>query len=252
MVFFFRTVREISKKEEGVSTLGAVDIWYDDTVKRLNTEERGKYLGAFHGDDKIMSIMQSGKIRLTGYDVSTHFEEDMIMIQKFEPSRIFSVIYFEGELQKYYVKRFQLEKDTPKNKDVEFISQHPDSELIAVSLDRLPRIEVEFKQKKDKKPIENEVIELDEFIAVKGEGARGKRVSNKDIKSILLIDPLPYDGPQDEATENFLDPEASEEQENNQTQKNNEEPQAEDSGETAENGTKESESNGTWQMSLDL
>lgn len=245
-------VREISKKEEGVSTLGAVDIWYDDTVKRLNTEERGKYLGPFHGDDKILTIMQSGKIRLTGYDVSTHFEEDMIMIQKFEASRVFSVVYFEGELQKYYVKRFQLGKETHKNKDIEFISQHPDSELIAMSLDRLPRIEVEFKQNKDKKPVENETIELDEFIAVKGEAARGKRLSNKDIKSIRLIDPIPHEEVQNNLPEDQQAEEAQEQAGKEKSEGNSENPEIEASGDTENDDKQETESNGTWQMSLDL
>ncbi|MDZ7741263.1 MAG: DNA gyrase/topoisomerase IV subunit A [Bacteroidota bacterium] len=115
------SIRDIVKKEEGVSTLGAIDIWYDETVKRLNTDERGQYLGAFRGQDKILTVMKSGYLKLTNYDVSTHFDEGMIMIQKFDPGKVISVVYFEGEQQKYYVKRFQLEEDTPVNKDYGFI-----------------------------------------------------------------------------------------------------------------------------------
>ena len=187
------SVKNIVKKEEGVSTLGAIDIWYDDIVKRLNTDERGKYLGAFKSDDKILTIMNSGTFKLTGFDLATHFEEDMIRIEKYDSEMIFSAVYFEGKSKKYYVKRFSIDPENNGNRLFDFIGEHSASKLIAVSFDHLPQIEVEFDNSERKKPLENEVINIEEFISVKGFKAKGKRVSLHDIKKIKLVDPLPYE-----------------------------------------------------------
>ncbi|MCK4361545.1 MAG: DNA gyrase/topoisomerase IV subunit A, partial [Bacteroidales bacterium] len=146
-------VKNIIQREEGVSTLGARDIWYDDIVKRLNTEQRGEYLGAFKGDDKILTIMQNGTYKLVNYDLSTHFDEDMIRIEKFNPDKIISVVYLEGNQKKYYTKRFQIDQQSNGTKKVIFIGEHPDAELINISLDSLPRIEVFFDAKSDKRSV---------------------------------------------------------------------------------------------------
>ena len=114
-------VKSIVKREEGVSTLGARDIWYDDTVKRLNTDERGNYLGAFKSNDRIFTIQQSGYYKLMTYDLSNHFEEDMILIEKFNPKKIISVIYYEAAVEKFYLKRFQIETNNNINKKNDFI-----------------------------------------------------------------------------------------------------------------------------------
>ena len=185
-------VKNIIQREEGVSTLGARDIWYDDIVKRLNTEQRGEYLGAFKSDDKILTIMQNGTYKLVNYDLSTHFDEDMIRIEKFNPDKIISVVYLEGNQKKYYTKRFQIDQQSNGTKKVIFIGEHPDAELINISLDSLPRIEVFFDVKSDKRSVENEIIQLADFIAVKSYKARGKRISNKEIKKIVILEPLPY------------------------------------------------------------
>ncbi|MCK4407238.1 MAG: DNA gyrase/topoisomerase IV subunit A [Bacteroidales bacterium] len=185
-------VKNIIQREEGVSTLGARNIWYDDIVKRLNTEQRGEYLGAFKGDDKILTIMQNGTYKLVNYDLSTHFDEDMIRIEKFNPDKIISVVYLEGNQKKYYTKRFQIDQQSNGTKKVIFIGEHPDAELINISLDSLPRIEVFFDVKSDKRSVENEIIQLADFIAVKSYKARGKRISNKEIKKIVILEPLPY------------------------------------------------------------
>ena len=185
-------VKNIIQREEGVSTLGARDIWYDDIVKRLNTEQRGEYLGAFKGDDKILTIMQNGTYKLVNYDLSTHFDEDMIRIEKFNPDKIISVVYLEGNQKKYYIKRFQIDQQSNGSKKVNFIGEHPDAELINISLDSLPKIEVFFDVKSDKRSVENEIIQLADFIAVKSYKARGKRISNKEIKKIVILESLPY------------------------------------------------------------
>ena len=185
-------VKNIIQREEGVSTLGARDIWYDDIVKRLNTEQRGEYLGAFKGDDKILTIMQNGTYKLVNYDLSTHFDEDMIRIEKFNPDKIISVVYLEGNQKKYYIKRFQIDQQSNGSKKINFIGEHPDAELINISLDSLPKIEVFFDVKSDKRSVENEIIQLADFIAIKSYKARGKRISNKEIKKIVILESLPY------------------------------------------------------------
>ena len=188
-------VRSITKREEGVSTLAARDIWYDETVRRLNTGERGVYLGAFKGDDKILTILSTGEFKLTGYDLSTHFDDEMIHIEKFDPEKVVSVIYFDGEQKKYYAKRFQIGADTPVNKRYLFIPESRGSKLIHYSTDYLPRVEVEL-IKKDGNEVE--IILLSDFIGVKSYKAKGKRLSSREIKKVKLLEPLPYDPPKPE------------------------------------------------------
>ena len=108
-------VKEVKKGGEGVSTLNARDIWFDDTVRRLNADKRGQYLGAFEGDDKILQIFSNGEFKISGFDLNTHFDDDMVDIRKFDLDEIFSVIYIEGETQKMYLKRFTIEADTKLN-----------------------------------------------------------------------------------------------------------------------------------------
>src|SRR5690606_22384869 len=106
-------VSKIKLKEEGTSTLSARKIWFDDTVQRLNSEGRGELLGSFKSDDKILTITQSGHYKLTGTNLSTHFEDDLILIEKWIPEKPITAIYFDGEKEDFYVKRFLVE-DTDK------------------------------------------------------------------------------------------------------------------------------------------
>ncbi len=190
------SVRNIVKREEGVSTLGALDIWYDDTVRRLNTEERGQYLGAFKGDDKILSIMSTGEFKLTGFDIATHFDDEMVLIEKFDPQKIITAVYLDGALDKYYVKRFSIDSDTPVDKKYLFISDAKGSKLVVYSLDFLPRLEMEIKNKEGE--VNREVLVLADFIGVKSYRAKGKRLTNKTLKKIKLMAPLPYELPEKE------------------------------------------------------
>ncbi len=191
-IFSKTPIKNITKREDGVSTLGAMNIWYDETVHRLNDDERGTFLGAFKGDDKILTIMSTGVLKLTSYDMSTHFDDEMIHIQKFDPKQIISAVYFDGVSKKYYAKRFQLEEDIAVNKKFLFISEAKDSKLLLFSLDYLPRIEMELKGKNTNE-IEFEVVFLADFIGVKSYRAKGKRLSTKEIKRIKLIEPLPWE-----------------------------------------------------------
>jgi len=188
-------VKNIVQREEGISTLGARDIWYDDTVNRLNTEERGKYLGAFIGDEKILTIYQSGEFRVVNYDISNHFDENLILIEKLEPNRIISAIYYDGKQKQKYVKRFYPEITNKKNL---FIPAGKESKLLKISIDHFPVIKVIFDESSNKKVLE-EIINIDEFIGIKSYKAKGKRLSTFEIKSIKILDPLPYEEPREEA-----------------------------------------------------
>ena len=186
-------VRNIVQREEGVSTLGARDIWYDDTVNRLNTEERGKYLGAFIGDDKILTVYQSGEFKVVNYDISNHFDENLILIEKYDPERIFSVIYYDGKLKQKYIKRFHPEIT---NKKSLFIPESKDSKILNFSINHFPVIKVIFDESTNKKVLE-ETINIHEFIGIKSYKAKGKRISTFEIKSIKMLKPLPYEENED-------------------------------------------------------
>ncbi len=110
------SIKNVVQREEGVSTLGARNIWYDDTVRRLNSDERGKFIGAFKGDDKILSIMNTGELKLTGYDLTTHFEDSMVEVTMFDLNKILTVVYLDSDQKRFYVKRFQLSDSTSVNK----------------------------------------------------------------------------------------------------------------------------------------
>jgi topoisomerase-4 subunit A len=190
-------VSKIVLREKGVSTLGARKIWFDDTVQRLNTEGRGQLLGEFKAQDRILTITQSGCYKLVGFDISTRFEEDLIVIEKWLPTKPVSAIYFDGGKQQYFVKRFLVEET---DKKVVFISEEEGSLLEAVSTDWIPQVEIHFSKKRDKEQRPSESVNLAEFIAVKGLKAQGNRLSAYDVKGIDMLDPLPYEQEVPQAT----------------------------------------------------
>jgi len=183
-------VRKIEIRQEGVSTLGSLNIWYDDTVQRLNTDGRGRLLGAFAGSDRILTMMQSGSYKLVSFDLSTHFEEDMMLLEKFDPARIFTVVYQEAETKQYYVKRFAVE---PTEKKVEFVD--PGDKLILFTFEKYPRMEMLFDMKLKTKGSESEIIAPHEFIGVKGVKAKGKRITLFPVKKLDWLEPLQIDEP---------------------------------------------------------
>jgi topoisomerase IV subunit A len=185
-------VKRISKNGDGISTLGARKIWYDDSVQRLNTENRGTLLGEFRGDDKILTIYKPGYARLVNQDLSVHFDEEMILIEKYNPDKPFTAIYWDAEVERYYVKRFQLE-DNDKKQD--FIEEYPGTKLIYFSADWLPQIEITYDNSQTRKPRENEIVNLSEFIGIKGFKAKGKRITELALTKLTMLEPLPYEEP---------------------------------------------------------
>ena len=181
-------IKKIELKSEGVSTLKPRKIWFDDTVQRLNVDNRGELLGEFKAEDRLLIINQKGLVKTIKPELTTHFENDMIVLEKWVPEKPISAIYYDGEKERYYIKRFMI--DNP-NKEEIFISEHPKSQLEIVSTDFRPMAEVFF----SKRNLENITINLEEFISIKGIKAQGNQLTTDKIKQIELLEPLPYEPP---------------------------------------------------------
>ena len=181
-------IKKIELKSEGVSTLSARKIWFDTNVKRLNVESRGELLGDFGPNDKILSINQSGSLELKSYDISTHFDDEMILIEKHNPLKPISVIYFDGQKQNFYVKRFLIDKSHNK---ITFISDHKESYLEFVSTDWRPQIEIVYKKEKGKDR-KKEIVSLEDFISIKGSKSFGNKLSSNKINNLNPLKPLEY------------------------------------------------------------
>ena len=187
-------IKRVELKEKGVSTLKPRKIWFDDTVQRLNVEGRGELIGEFRGEDRLLIINQSGMVKTIIPELTTHFDNDMIVLEKWIPKKPISAIYYDGEKERYYVKRFVIEQE---GKEESFISDHKDSQLEIVSTDWRPMVDVEFTKErgKDRKP--NMEVNLEEFISVKGINALGNQLTKDKINQINLLDPLPYEAPEE-------------------------------------------------------
>ena len=181
-------VRKVELKSAGISTLSAREIWFDDNVQRLNVEKRGELLGAFKAEDKILTIKQNGELELKSFDISNHFDEDMILIEQNNPKKPITAIYFDGNKKAYYVKRFLVDNTSSK---FGFITEHEESLLEVVSTDWRPQVELVFVKEKGKDR-QSEIINLEDFISIKGAKAMGNKLTAKKVKEINLLNPLPY------------------------------------------------------------
>ena len=188
------SVSKIVQKDVGGSTLAARKIWYDDVVGRLNDEKRGKYIGAFRGDDKILTLYKSGEYRLSSYDLNTHFDDDMFHIEKWNPDHPISAVYFDGEKEIHFAKRFLCEVTTDKK--VSFISESEGSELDVASTAYKPTVRIVYnKLLKATKHLPDRIVRLDEFIDIKGLNAQGNQLEKLKVKEILLEHPPEGDEP---------------------------------------------------------
>lgn len=196
-------IKKIELKEKGISTLRPRKVWFDDTVHRLNVDGRGELLGEFKPEDRLLIITQSGKAKTIIPELTTHFDDDVIVLEKWIPTKPISCIYFDPEKDKYFVKRFLIESIT---KEEVFISEHPYSRLEIVSTDYRPVAEIVFAKNKgvEKEPL---TVNFEEFISVKGIKAQGNQLTSDKIKLINLLESLPYEEEitEDEATQDFID-----------------------------------------------
>lgn len=178
-------IHKITLKEEGVSTLGGRKIWFDDVVLRLNAEGRGKLMGEFKGEDKILVVRKNGTYRLTNFDLTNHYEDDILVIEKFNPDKIWTAIHFDATQEYFYLKRFQFDDTTNEQF---FISEDEGSSLLELSDDKYPQVKISFAGKHSER--EPELIDAQEFIAVKSYRARGKRLTTHQTGSIKFDVPI--------------------------------------------------------------
>ena len=184
------TVNRIELKEEGVSTLKPRDIWFDETVGRLNVDGRGELIGAFRGDDRLLIATQSGVIKTAIPDLNMHFPEDMLVLEKWEPNKPISVIYFDTAKERYFGKRFVIEASDKKE---QFIKEGKQSQLELISTDHRPVFEIEFSKPRGKDPKSSQQIIFEDFISVKGIKAIGNQVTSLKVKQFNVLDPLSHE-----------------------------------------------------------
>ncbi len=189
-------IKKIEFKEAGVSTLKPRKIWFDAAVKRLNVDERGELLGEFKAEDKLLIATQSGKIKAVTPDLAMHFDNDMVVLEKWKPNKPISVIYFDGHKERYYVKRFVI--DAPDKEEI-FISEHEKSKLEKIATDYRPIADVIF----SKRNLPNMTVNFEEFISVKGIKALGNQLTTAKIRTVNLLESLPYDEPKEEEPEDI-------------------------------------------------
>ncbi len=196
---------KVSLKHQGLSTLGGRNIYFDWDVLRLNSDKRGDFIGEFQGDDKLLAI-HGGSYHMTSFDLSNHFTTELNTIEKFDPDKVWTAVYYDGDNKFYYVKRFNMEMS---QKRVSFIGEHEKSELIVLTDELFPQIEITFKGvDKMREPVK---VDLEEFIAVKGFKARGKRLTTLKVASIVEIEPVKTELSSEQSGENESGFEASEE-----------------------------------------
>jgi topoisomerase IV subunit A len=184
-------IKKIELKEKGISTLRPRKVWFDETVQRLNVDGRGELLGEFRPNDRLLVINQSGKLKTIIPELTTHFDEDMLVLEKWHPKKPVSAIYYDGEKDKYFVKRFLVENE---NKEEIFITEHEKSQLEIVSTDWRPLAEIVFAKNKGVQK-ENLIIDLEQFISIKGIKALGNQLTSDKLKQVNLLEPLPYEEP---------------------------------------------------------
>ena len=178
-------IQKITLRSKGVSTIEGKDIWFDSDIQKLNDDGHGQYLGKFSGNDKVLAVFRNGTWYTTSYDTVNRYQGELLRIEKFDPDKTFTALYWDGASKSFYVKRFSftVSDNTPQS----FISDDPKSKLLELSDDRHPRFEVSWKTD-DRQP---EAVDAEEWIAKKGVAAKGKKCTSRpDAKAVRFIEPL--------------------------------------------------------------
>lgn len=176
-------ISKVSLKEDGISTLGARDLWFDPTVNKLNIAERGYYLGAFSAEDEILNILSTGQFMTTGQELSTHFSDELLRLVKLDSEKVWTSVYYDGDSKYYYIKRF---KFTSSDKVQDFITEHAKSKLIHITNNDNPKFEIIFNPKDGPRNRKSEIVDAVEFIDEKSYKAKGKRLTNYKVQKVNL------------------------------------------------------------------
>ena len=178
-------IQRISLKSKGVSTIEGKDIWFDTDIQKLNDDGHGLYLGKFSDDDKVLAVFKNGSFYTTSFELVNRYPGNLLFIEKFDSDKVFTALYYDGQVKSFYVKRFSfvLSDNTP----LSFISDTPKSYLVDISSDKHPQYEISWKM--EDKPAEN--VDAEEWIAKKGISAKGKKCAERgEVKSVRFIEPL--------------------------------------------------------------
>ncbi|MGO3182004.1 MAG: DNA gyrase/topoisomerase IV subunit A [Aequorivita sp.] len=186
------SIKRIELKEKGLSTLKPRKIWFDDSVQRLNVDDRGDLLGEFRKEDRLLVINQKGVVKTVSPDLALRFDNDMIVLEKWDPKKPISAIYWEGEKELFYVKRFLIEHP---DKEETIITEHPDSYLEKIFTEHRPMAEVVFTKKRGQERDDNLELDIEDFIAIKGITAMGNQLTKEKVLEINTMEPLPYEPP---------------------------------------------------------
>lgn len=179
-------IRKVTLKSKGVSTLAGRKIWYDEVLHRLNADERGTYLGEFDGEDKILTVLPDGQYELTSFDLTNHYDPQTLLIEKYDPEKVFSAIHIDGKTGNYFVKRFTFE-NTPIGRKTSILTDDPQSQLVLLTGLKQPVVSVDILKGKSRIP-ETVEVTLSELIDVKGMKAQGNRFLNPhEITQVRLL-----------------------------------------------------------------
>lgn len=190
-------IQKIGLKSKGVSTIGGKDVWFDTDINRLNEDGRGLYLGQFDSDEHILAVFQDGTYYTTSFDLSNRYQENLLKIEKLDPEKTYTAIYFDGSVNCFYIKRFSF--DVSDNNPQSFITDAKGSYFVAISDDKHPQIEITFGGKHEHR--ESETIDAESFIGKKGIQAKGKRASQFEIKELHFGEPLHFDDDEEQENE---------------------------------------------------
>lgn len=185
-------IHKVSLKQKGTSTLGGRQVWFDRDILRLNYEGRGEELGEFNADDQILVILRNGDFYATNFDLSNHYEDNILQIEKFQPEKIWTAVFYDADQGFRHLKRFTLEAASARRQN--FVSDNPDSRLYLLTDEAYPRIEVVFGgEDAEKEPL---IIEAEEFVPVlKSFKSKGRRLSTLNVKTVNELEPTRLPAP---------------------------------------------------------
>jgi topoisomerase-4 subunit A len=189
-------IHRVVLKSQGGSTLGGRKVWFDHDVQRLNYDERGDYLGEFHSDDLVLVILKNGEFYTTNFDVNNHYESNILRIEKFDESKVWTAVLNDADQQGFpYIKRFTLERTTG-SRHLSLIGENSKSELLILSDIAYPRMLVTYGGAENfREPLE---IDAEQFIGVKSFKAKGKRITTLTIEKVEELEPLRFPKPEEE------------------------------------------------------